>query len=125
MPITLPINSKFDPKGIKQAQTGLDKLGKAAGGFAAAGVAAFASVAVGVGAFVVASAKQLMEIEKLNAQTSAAILSTGSAAGKTLDEINKMNSSLEKLTGIEAEVIQEGQNMLLTFTKITFILGYN
>jgi hypothetical protein len=118
MPITLPINSKFDDKGIREAKTGLDKLGKVAGNFAAAGAAAFAGVAVGVGAFVVASAKQLMEIEKLNAQTSAAILSTGSAAGKTLDDINKMNSSLEKLTGIEAEVIQEGQNMLLTFTNI-------
>ena len=119
MPIVLPIQSKFDPKGIQQAQTGLDKLGKAAGGFAAAGAAAFAGVAVGVGAFVVASAKQLMEIEKLNAQTSAAILSTGSAAGKTLEEINALNSSLELLTGIETEVIQQGQNMLLTFTKIT------
>jgi len=29
-----------------------------------------------------------------------------------------LNASLEKLTGIEAEVIQEGQNMLLTFTNI-------
>jgi hypothetical protein len=59
-----------------------------------------------------------MEIEKLNAQTNAVIKSTGSAAGKSIDEINKLNGSLEKLTGIEAEVIQEGQNMLLTFTNI-------
>lgn len=116
--INLPIVSKFDPRGINDATKGMGKLNKVAGGVGLAVGAAFAAVAAAGVAFVVASAKQLMEIEKLNAQTNAAILSTGSAAGKTVADINKLNSSLEKLTGIEAEVIQEGQNMLLTFTKI-------
>jgi hypothetical protein len=116
--INLPIVSKFDDRGIRDATGGMGKLSKVAGGVGIAVGAAFAAVAAAGVAFVVASAKQLMEIEKLNAQTNAAILSTGSAAGKTVADINKLNSSLEKLTGIEAEVIQEGQNMLLTFTKI-------
>jgi hypothetical protein len=116
--INLPIVSKFDPRGINDATKGMGKLNKVAGGVGLAVGAAFAAVAAAGVAFVVASAKQLMEIEKLNAQTNAAILSTGSAAGKTVADINKLNSSLEKLTGIEAEVIQQGQNMLLTFTKI-------
>jgi hypothetical protein len=118
MAISLPIVSKFDDKGINQAESGIDKLGKGVIGLAKIGAAAAAATAaVGV-AFVVASAKQLMEIEKLNAQTNAAITSTGGAAGKSVDQINKLNASLEKLTGIEAEVIQQGQNMLLTFTNI-------
>jgi hypothetical protein len=116
--INLPIVSKFDAKGIGQATSGLNKLSKSAAGFALAAGAAFAVAGAGAISFVVASGKQLMEIEKLNAQTSAAIKSTGAAAGRTIEQINGLNSSLEKLTGIEAEVIQQGQNMLLTFTNI-------
>ena len=119
MPIGLNVISKFDDRGIRDATSGLGKLGKGLAGVGIAAGAAFAAVGAAGAAFVVASAKQLMEIEKLNAQTNAAILSTGSAAGKTVDDINKLNASLEKLTGVEAEVIQEGQNMLLTFTNIT------
>jgi hypothetical protein len=111
MAISLPIVSKFNDKGVNDAMSGLKKFG------AVAGVAAAAVAAVGA-AWVVSSAKQLMEIEKLNAQTEAAIKSTGSAAGRTIKQINSLNDSLEKLTGIETEVIQQGQNMLLTFTQI-------
>ena len=111
MAIQLPIVSKFDDKGVNDAMSGLKKFG------AAAGLATAAVAAVGA-AWVITSAKQLMEIEKLNAQTNAAIASTGSAAGRSIEQINGLNASLEKLTGIEAEVIQEGQNMLLTFTNI-------
>lgn len=116
--IIFPITYKYDDKGIKQAESGLEKLGNGVVGLAKIGAAAAAATAaVGV-AWVVSSAKQLMEIEKLNAQTEAVIASTGSAAGRSISQINKLNASLEKLTGIEAEVIQEGQNMLLTFTNI-------
>ena len=116
--IIFPITTKYDDKGVKQAESGFDKLGKGVVALAKIGAAAAAATAaVGV-AWVVSSAKQLMEIEKLNAQTNAAIASTGGAAGRSVDQINKLNASLEKLTGIEAEVIQEGQNMLLTFTQI-------
>jgi phage-related minor tail protein len=116
--IIFPITYKNDPKGLKEAESGLERLGKGVVGLAKIGAAAAAATAaVGV-AWVVNSAKQLMEIEKLNAQTEAVIASTGSAAGRSIEQINKLNASLEKLTGIEAEVIQEGQNMLLTFTQI-------
>jgi hypothetical protein len=111
MPIFLNIVSKYDKKGQQSAADALKSFTKVA----AASAAAVAAVGV---AWVASSAKQLMEIEKLNAQTNAAILSTGSAAGRSIEQINGLNASLEKLTGIEAEVIQEGQNMLLTFTKI-------
>jgi hypothetical protein len=109
--IIFPITTKYDDKGVKNAESGLKNL-------AAVAAIAVTAVAAVTTAWVVSSAKQLMEIEKLNAQTEAAIKSTGNAAGRSIEQINKMNASLEKLTGIEAEVIQEGQNMLLTFTQI-------
>lgn len=116
--IVFPITYKNDPKGLKEAESGLERLGNGVIGLAKIGAAAAAATAaVGV-AWVVSSAKQLMEIEKLNAQTEAVIASTGSAAGKSIEQINKLNASLERLTGVEAEVIQQGQNMLLTFTQI-------
>ena len=118
MPIILPILYKDDPKGLKQAQDNLDKFGGVLKGIGIAAGAAFAAVGAAGAAWVVESAKQLMEIEKLNAQTNAVISSTGGAAGRSIEQINSLNASLEKLTGIEAEVIQEGQNMLLTFTNI-------
>jgi phage-related protein len=118
MAISLPIVSKFDDKGIKDAESGFDKLKGGLGKLAGIGAAAAAATAAVGAAWVISSAKQLIEIEKLNAQTTAAIQSTGGAAGRSIEQINGLNASLEKLTGIEAEVIQEGQNMLLTFTNI-------
>jgi phage-related protein len=118
MAISLPIVSKFDDKGIKDAESGFEKLKGGLGKLAGIGAAAAAATAAVGAAWVISSAKQLIEIEKLNAQTTAAIQSTGGAAGRSIEQINGLNASLEKLTGIEAEVIQEGQNMLLTFTNI-------
>jgi TP901 family phage tail tape measure protein len=46
MAINLPIVSKFDDKGIKQADQALSKFGKAAGAIAAAATAAVAGIAV-------------------------------------------------------------------------------
>lgn len=74
--------------------------------------------AVGVGVLVKGGVDALLEIERINAQTQAAIKSTGGAAGVTAKDIETYAGSIEKLTGIEAESIQQGQNMLLTFTNI-------
>jgi hypothetical protein len=118
MPIVLPIIYKEDPKGLNDAKNSLGGLEKAVKGFGVAAGLAFAAAGAGAVAWVASSAKQLMVIEKLNAQTEAAIKSTESAAGRSLKQINDLNSSLETLTGIETEVIQAGQNILLTFTGI-------
>lgn len=83
----------------------------------AAGVA-FAAASVAAGAFLVDSFKAVAEVERLNAQTSAVLASTGGAAGRTSEQITGLADSLEKLTGVQAEGIQEGQNLLLTFTNI-------
>jgi phage-related protein len=60
----------------------------------------------------------LGRIEAINSQTEAALTSTGAAAWTTAGQIEDMASSLERLTGTEAESIQEGANLLLTFKNI-------
>lgn len=58
------------------------------------------------------------EQEKVMAQTEAVIKSTGGAAGYTTQEIGDMASELQRTTTFADEVIQSGQNLLLTFTNI-------
>jgi hypothetical protein len=55
---------------------------------------------------------------KVTALTEAAIKSTGGAARVTADHIGDYAMKLSNLTGIDDEVIQGGQNLLLTFTNI-------
>ena len=73
----------------------------------------------------VATVNALQEIEVLGAQTDAVLKSTGNAANVTRDHVTGLADSLEKLTGVEAESVQTGENMLLTFTNIRNGVGKN
>lgn len=64
------------------------------------------------------AANTLIRIEQLGAQTEAVLKSTGNAANVTKKQLDGMSQTLEKVTGVEAESVTQGQNMLLTFTKI-------
>ena len=75
-------------------------------------------LAVGVGAFLKGGADSLIELERLAGQTEAVIKSTGGAAGVTADQVSKYADAIEKSTGVQAEGIIQGQNMLLTFTNL-------
>jgi hypothetical protein len=61
---------------------------------------------------------EFMEAQKVMAQTNAVLKSTGGAAKVTATQITDLSSSIMKMTGIDDEAIQAGQNLLLTFTKI-------
>jgi hypothetical protein len=61
---------------------------------------------------------QFMGAQKVLAQTGAVLKSTGGAANVTSKRITAMSESLMKLSGVDDEAIQSGQNLLLTFTKI-------
>ncbi len=124
MAVKIPIVTVFDSKGLKQAQYQLNKvrgnfqnLGR---NFALAG-AAFA----GAAAVIVKSARDLARIEKINAQTEAVLKSMGNSAGVTSKHIQDLAGDLEKLTASEAETIQEGANLLLTFRNIQNQVGEN
>ena len=58
------------------------------------------------------------ESRKIGAQTEAVIKSTGDAANVTAAQIDKMATAMSLKTGIDDEAIQQGQNLLLTFTNI-------
>ena len=118
-----------DAKGARKA---FGEVGSSAGGmqsklqsvgagvgkvFKAAAVGA-GVLAVGVGAFLKGGVDSLVNLEKLGAQTEAVIKSTGGAAGVSAEQVSAYADSIEKATGVEAEGIIQGQNMLLTFTNL-------
>ena len=122
MAVKIPIITVFDSKGLKQAQYQLNKvrgnfqnLGR---NFAIAG-AAFA----GAAAVITKSAQSLSRIEKINAQTAQTITSMGNAANVSAGQVEDLANKLEAMTATEAESIQEGANLLLTFRNITNQLG--
>jgi hypothetical protein len=118
MAIRIPILTSFDPKGLKQANAQFAKLQGSVGSlgrnFAAAGVAIAAA-----GALIAKNAQSLARIERINAQTEQTIKSMGNTAGISAQGIEQLAGSLENLTATEAETIQEGANLLLTFKNIT------
>ena len=65
-----------------------------------------------------ATMEDLKAVEVINAQTSSAIESTGGAAGVTAEHVEELAGRLEGMTATEGEAIQEGANLLLTFTNI-------
>lgn len=58
------------------------------------------------------------ELERAQAQTQAAITSTGHAAGLSAQQIRDLANALEDTTTVDDKTIQQGENLLLTFTKI-------
>jgi hypothetical protein len=107
--------NRLDKAGGK-ASTGMTKVQKAAGA---------AGLALGAGLAVAAKAgfQEMVEGQKVSAQTAAVLKSTGGAAKVTSSEISKLATALSRKSGIDDEVIQSGQNMLLTFTNIRNEVG--
>lgn len=93
-------------------------VGKVAGLALAGGVAGAAVLAKG---FVDAA----IESQKVTKQTEAVIKSTGAAAGVTAKQVGDLSTALSLKSGVDDEVIQSGENVLLTFTGIRNGLGKN
>lgn len=98
--------------------SGLGKIGAGIG----VGIKNTARIgAVGLGLLwtqVDAGIDSLVELEDVTNQTTAAIKSTGGAAGLTEEDIRDLANELEELSGVDDKVIQSGENVLLTFTNI-------
>lgn len=63
---------------------------------------------------------QLIQLEKLTAQTNATLKSTGGTAGQTADSIRNLAEKYEGLNAtVDDKVIQSGENLLLTYTAVT------
>jgi hypothetical protein len=122
MAIRIPILTSFDPKGLKSANAAFGNLQGSVrslgSNFAALGVAL-----AGAGALIAKNVQSLARIETINAQTAQTIKSMGNAANISATEVEGLAGSLESMTAIEAESIQEGANLLLTFGNIRNELG--
>jgi len=86
-----------------------------------AGGAAAAAQAIGTGLVIALKTgiSEMQEQEKVSAQTSAALKSTGNAAGVTKAHIESLAGSLQAQTGTQDDAIQSSENLLLTFNKIS------
>lgn len=76
--------------------------------------AAFAGLSFVIGK----SISEAKEAQMINAQLEAVLKSTGGTVWLTAEQIRNYASELQSTTGIADDVIQSGQNMLLTFTNI-------
>lgn len=61
---------------------------------------------------------ELKETQAQNAMTAAGIKSTGGAANVTAKHVESLAGALLNKSGVDDQVIQSGENMLLTFTKV-------
>lgn len=104
----------------------LNKLEKRAGKFSGAirghlgkGMAV-AGAAIGTGMAIAAKTgySELLEYRKVSAQTSAVLASTGNAAGISKKGVEALANELQAMSGVEDDVIQASENMLLRFDKV-------
>jgi hypothetical protein len=78
----------------------------------------FAGAFAGVIAGIFSASKAFEESQAVAAQTEKVLLSTGMVAGMTAKAVNELAVALQNKTGIDDDVIQSGENILLTFTNI-------
>lgn len=79
------------------------------------GVTAAGTALTGFATF---AAKEAAEAQKVAAQTSAVIKSTGAAANVTAKDVDALAEALSRKSGVDDETIASGQNLLLTFTNL-------
>lgn len=134
------ISGEFDDAALTKAQAALKKFGlnvdevstKSTSGFdtistkaVAIGSAignAFGNLATDavykLGQAFVGGFKDAAEYQQLAAKTAAVIESTGNAANISVKGIQGLASSLESLSGVDENLIINGQNVLATFTNV-------
>jgi hypothetical protein len=95
------------------ANTSRLRVGLAAAATAFTALAAGAAFAFG----------KFEEAENVLQQTGAVIKSTGGAAHVTADQVAELSDALSVKAGVDDEVIQAGENMLLTFKSIRNEVG--
>jgi hypothetical protein len=97
MPITLPINSKFDPKGINQALSGTDRLSGSLKNFGMAAGLAVAGAVAGLGAYAISALKASDESNKIVRGLDNMISNT-QAFGNSVESIQKASKTITDFT---------------------------
>lgn len=118
------VDGKFDKlvDGLNKQVDGIKgSFGKMFGGIAAGATAAFG--AVQVGQFLGDAISQYQESAKVGRLTEQVIRSTGGAAQVSAGQVSELATALSNKSGIDDEVIQSGENVLLTFTNVKNAVG--
>ena len=101
---------------LGQMESKAAAIGRVAGRAAVAGVG-LAALAIGQSAR--AGIAALEQLEEANAQTAAAINSTGGIAGISATDVRRMSEAFEDLNALfDDKLVQSAANVLLTFTNI-------
>jgi hypothetical protein len=116
MPLRLPIVSKFDPSGIRDAQTGLDRLGGFARNAGALLAGAFVAAGVAAGAFAVSSLRAADESFKVGRALDQAAKNAG-VFGNTDKDIQKATDALKIHAQTLGELIGVDDEVLLSIEK--------
>jgi hypothetical protein len=121
MAIKIPIISEYDKRGQNDAETGLNKLGKSAKKLAKIGAVAFAAV----GGAALVMGKKLIDAGERAATSNARIeeitKSMGLFEGATdqvTDRLIKLAEKTARLTGVDQNLIKQGQALLSTFKNV-------
>ncbi len=77
----------------------------------------------GAVSFVKGALAEAEESLKVSAETKRVIETTGGAANVTAKDVDKLSSSLSRKVAVDDQVIQNGANVLLTFTKVRNEVG--
>ena len=77
-----------------------------------------AAVGAGLSVQVKAGVDSLVELERVNNLTAAALESTGNVAKQSAEGIRERSEAMEAMSGVDDKVIQNAQNLLLTFTNV-------
>lgn len=111
---------------MNKAQSGVTEgLAKAGRSMQKVGVGLSAAVTLPLVGFGKMAAEEFGEAQRVSAQTAAVLTSTGGAAKVSAKHIMTMAGSLSNMSGVDDELIQSGQNLLLTFTNIQNRAGKN
>ncbi|WP_395707007.1 phage tail length tape measure family protein [Casimicrobium huifangae] len=117
--IAIEIAAKDAASGVIGSITNaLGGLGSLASGALTVGLGVAAAGVAGLGAGLTLAISEAMGAQEVLAQTEAVIKSTGGAAGMTADAIGDLATELSHNSRFAGDAIQEGENLLLTFTNI-------
>ena len=117
--INIPVVSKFDPTGIKQAQSALGGFGKSLVGIGTLVAGAFAIRGiVNFGMESIIAAERAQQFNDILAQVAKTTGVLGADVGAATSRMIKFADAQELVIGVEAELIKEAQAVLLSFKAV-------
>ena len=110
-------------RALSDADGSLSGFGSKLGGIAKTAGFALAGIAGGGAVLAKGFVDAAVESQKVTAQTEAVIKSMGGVAGVTSKQVADLSTALSLKTGVDDELIQSGQNVLLTFGNVQNAVG--